>query len=286
MRKIMNELNQATIQYAEMVTEIVHSGMVVQNARTGVSVRQCADKPYVFSIWLYNYFQLLQNRQYYLHVAAAETAWQLMGTEDASFINRVAPKLWSKFTKEDGTISNAQGFRWRQYFGRDQIIIAIDRICNHPTDRQIIVSSWHPGVDGLGRPQANTHCLPLMQFQVSSKRQYLNLTVYSRSADMILGFPYDVYNYSFLLYAMAASCKLRAGYLNIVFNNYHIYWEQDHIDIANTLLSDDNMAMEQIFQYPTYTISDIISFPHKYISWVKSNMRHEHPYKPSAEIVI
>ena len=278
--------NQATLQYIDMLEEVLKFGDIVYNARTSVTVHQCADKPRVFSIWLYNFFQLLQNRQYYPYVAAAETAWQLMGTQDASFINEIAPKLWSKFTDPEGYINNAQGYRWRSKFGRDQIAAAIDRICNHPTDRQIIIASWHPGVDGLGIPRANTHCLPFMQFQVAPNNKYLNLTVYSRSCDMILGFPYDVYNYSFLLYAIARSTNLNAGYLNIIFNNYHIYAKEDHMDIAHTAVSGKHMAMEYILTYPRYTFDDIIHSPKEYVQHIKVNMSYDHPYKPKAEIVI
>ena len=281
-----NLYNQATLQYVDMLEEVLKFGSIVHNVRTGVTVHQCADKPRVFSIWLYNSFQLLQNRQYYPHIAAAETAWQLTGKQDASFINEEAPKLWSKFTDKHGYILNAQGYRWRYAFGRDQITATIDRICNNPSDRQIVIVSWHPGIDGLGNPKANTHCLPLMQFQVAPKGKYLNLTVYSRSADMILGFPYDVYNYSFLLYAIACSTGLNAGYLNIVFNNYHIYAREDHMEIAQAAISGQNMAEKYIATYPYYTFSAIIQNPKAYIQWVRDTMSYEHPYKPKAEIVI
>ena len=279
-------MNNETSLYREILMRIKYQGYLIHNERTKTKVRQYISAPYIFTSWIYKNFPLLQNRQYYPYIAAAETAWQLLGTRDATFINKWAPKIWSKFTDEYGMVSNAQGSRWRHFFGRDQIACAIERIRNDPTNRQIILSSWDPGIDGLGNIQPNTHCLPFMNLRPCTTTQHLHMTVFSRSADMVLGFPYDVYNFAFLLYMFAATTGFKPGMLSIVLNNYHVYMLEDHVDILNRVCFEKSIESDaSIDTYPKATLCDIIENPDAYVQWVKDNMFYEHAHKASAELV-
>ena len=112
------------------------------------------------------------------------------------------------------------------------------------------------------------------------------MTVISRSADMVLGFPYDLYNYTFLLHAFARSTNMFAGYLSIVLNNYHVYMLEDHIDVVTRVLAESDMTDNEISWFPKYSISDIMMHPEQYIESVKENMKASHSYKPQVELVI
>lgn len=280
-----NAMNEATALYQRILVEIMTCGNIVRNERTGVEVRECLNKPFSFTVFLPNQFPILQNRKYSPYVAAAETAWQLLGTKRTDFINKYAPKLWSKF-EIDGKIANTQGYRWRYHFGVDQITEAIRQIKRHPTDRQIILSSWDPYEDFPGSIAPNKHCLPFLNLRPDAINGMLHATVFSRSADMILGFPYDLYNYSFLLYAFSKSTYMRPGYLSIVLNNYHVYLLEDHIDVASRLISEHSLTSTEILRLPLFSIDDIIQNPDKYVNWVKTNMKVDHTYTPKLEIVV
>ena len=279
-------MNKATMLYQRVLVEIMNYGDIVLNERTGVNVRQRLEYPFTFSVFISDEFPLLQNRKYYLQVAAAETAWQLSGKQSTEFINKHAPKLWYKFEDKPGKITNAQGYRWRHYFGRDQIAAAIQSILSYPTDRQIVISSWDPARDGLGVKQPNTHCLPFISLRPEVGKNLLHMTVFSRSADMILGFPYDLYNYTFLLHALSQSTYFYPGYLSIVLNNYHVYLLEDHIDVATRVIAESDMTDNNIFRFPAFNISDIMSIPDDYINWVKENMYASHHYAPKVELVL
>ena len=278
-------MNKATMLYQRVLVEIMHCGDMIKNKRTDVKVRQRLDYPFTFSVFVRSEFPLLQNRKYYPYIAAAETAWQLSGQQKTELINKYAPKLWSKFEK-DGKISNAQGYRWRYYFGRDQIADAARAICNNPTDRQIVISSWDPGLDGMGAYFPNVHCLPFMSLRPDPINKLLHMTVISRSADMVLGFPYDLYNYTFLLHAFARSTNLWPGHLSIVLNNYHVYMLEDHIDIVTHVIAESNMTDNEIFWFPKASISDIMNAPEYYIERVKKEMKAPHLYAPKVELVV
>jgi len=283
----------ATEQYRNIMKKIFNIGQFVYNKRTKTEVLQCVETPAILSVLLYCSFPILRNRKYYLNIAAAETAWQLKGTQDLTFINKHAPKLWSQFDDNADNryvdypyILNAQGYRWRKFFGREQIRLAIKIIKEDPTNRQIIVSSWDPGHDGLVSKAKNTHCLPFFNLRPCPVTKFLHMTVFSRSADMVLGFPYDLYNYSFLLYAFASSTEYKPGYLSFILNNYHVYKIPEHMNVLKKLIDRENLYTDYLYKFPQFTIDDIIYKPEKYVQWVKKHMYYDHNYKPKLELVL
>lgn len=292
-QKEKNKMDSLNIQYRSIIDNIKIFGVRIINKRTNTAVIQYIEHPVIIYTLLNEAFPLLTNRKYYLNVAAAETAWQLMGTQDLSFINKYAPKLWSKFDDsvddkyaEYPYILNAQGFRWQHYFSRNQILEAIKCINMDKSNRQILISSWDPNYDGLLTKSRNTHCLPFFNLRPCPKTNFLHMTVFSRSADMIVGFPYDLYNYSFLLYAFAKSTNLYPGYLSLVLNNYHIYDIPSHRAIMNNIIAGKFICNPGISKFPPFSIDDIIKTPEKYIEWVQYNMKYEHEYKPKVDLVV
>ena len=280
----MKQINVQTERYRQLVAIVLHTGELVTNKRTGVDVYQHASIPQVFTINLNNGFPIFGNRKYYPYISAAETAWQFSGVQHLDLINRYAPKLWSKFADENNLIRNAQGYMWKYAFLRDQFQLLLNELKNNPTNRQLIISAWNPHTDGLGTKKPYTHCLPFMQFMVS--KSVLNLSVYSRSADMILGFPYDVYNYAFILYAVCRSAGYTPGYLSITLNNMHVYNLPDHMEVAENLIYRNNIELGAISWNPMHDIHDIIQMPHEYILSIRKHMTVPHTYRPQVELVI
>jgi thymidylate synthase len=161
------------------------------------------------------------NRRYYPHIAAAETAWQFMGTKDPKFILSKAPKLWSKFV-EDGELKTAYGWRWREAFERDQIGRAVSQLKANPTNRQLFVSAWDPRCDGLGGVQPKNIPCPL-GFAINRFDDDLHMSVYVRSSDLFVGLPYDVMAYALTLDAIAASTDCKPGSLHFSLAHAHLY---------------------------------------------------------------
>ena len=282
-RNDMSTLNAPTEQYRKLISKILHEGETLVNKRTGVKVFQHVTIPQVFTLDLGSGFPVFQNRKYSPYISAAETAWQFSGVQNLDLINKYAPKLWSKFADEDNLIRNAQGYKWRYGFLRNQIELLIEQLKYNPTNRQLIVASWDPHIDGLGSTKPYTDCLPFMQFLPSKTK--LNLSVYSRSADMILGFPYDVFNYTFILYAVCNQAGYTPGNLSIILNNMHVYDLPDHMEVAENLIYRHNIEHSILFVYPMYDVRDIMRIPHEYILWVKKHMSISHTYAPKVELV-
>lgn len=186
------------------------------------------------------------HRKLYPKTAAAEVAWFLQGDRDVSWLRRYC-HIWDKFTEEDGkTVENAYGYRWRNHFERDQIHNAVQALVTDSSDRQVYVSAWDPGNDGLGWrtrtvftdqgmkevPVRNVPCP--VGFTFSIVHRELHTTLLIRSSDVFVGLPYDVMGHAILteiLRCTISAMKERAvtlGTMTVTLAHPHLYdshWE-------------------------------------------------------------
>lgn len=207
--------------YRGLLGELLNHGVEEVNARTNTKIKMLQGAHSFKLDLLDGRLPVPGNRRYYPHIAAAEVAWQFMGTKDPAFIVGKAPKLWSKFI-EDGELKTAYGYRWRKAFGRDQLELAMAELRSNPTNRQLYVSSWDPSSDGLGGPQPKNIPCPV-GFAVSRFRDDLHMTVLVRSSDVFVGLPYDVMGYALTLDAIAASVGCRPASLHFTLAHPHLY---------------------------------------------------------------
>lgn len=207
--------------YRGLLSELLNHGVEEVNARTSTKIKMLQGAHSFKLDLLDGRLPVPGNRRYYPHIAAAEVAWQFMGTKDPAFIVGKAPKLWSKFI-EDGELKTAYGYRWRKAFGRDQLELAMAELRANPTNRQLYVSSWDPSSDGLGGPQPKNIPCPV-GFAVSRFRDDLHMTVLVRSSDVFVGLPYDVMGYALTLDAIAASVGCRPASLHFTLAHPHLY---------------------------------------------------------------
>ena len=246
-------------RYMNLVSEIVHNGMDQINARTESVVRTLIHRNINAEIKFG--IPLPGMRRVNPAIAAAELAWVLMGTEDISWLQKHT-KIWDKFAV-DGKVDGAYGQRWRNEFGRDQLAGAIDVLRREPSSRQIMVSAWHPGKDGLNaHSKALVPCPVDFTMQVLNDR--LNVAVHMRSSDVAVGLPYDTMFYALLLDALACETKLNHGKLTMNLDHAHIY--ETHLHDMQTLPHITASTME----LPGYSISRIMQNPDAYVRRVKT----------------
>lgn len=241
--------------YRSLLTTLIKHGHTEVNARTQAKILYI---PGGVSFKLHlgpGRLPVAGNRRYYPHVAAAEAAWQFMGTKDPEFILKKAPKLWSKFLEDEEVtedrgngpvtfnkkvLKTAYGYRWRQAFGRDQLWLAIEELERNPTNRQLFVQAWDPRTDGLGGSQPKNIPCPI-GFAISRGGDNLHMNVFIRSSDVFVGLPYDVMVYALTLDAIAAQIGCRPGSMHVTLAHAHLY--ETHWNAAKACtegLSDRN----------------------------------------------
>ena len=221
--------------YRDLLRTLVLEGHRETNARTGVEVRVLPGA-YSFRLDLGNdRLPVPGNRAYFPHVAAAECAWQTLGTKDPEFILRHAPKLWSKFV-EDGELKTAYGYRWCEHFGRDQIALAVAALRADPSNRQVWVQAWDPSSDGLGQPGQPKNIPCPVGFSLTRTDVRLHMSVFLRSSDVFVGLPYDVMGYGLLLDMLGAELNATPGFLHFTLAHAHLY--KPHFDAVDLCLGE------------------------------------------------
>lgn len=280
--------------YRSLLSTIWNKGITEVNSRTGVTILVLPGG-YSFKLIPSGYLPVPSNRRYSPHIAAAETAWQFMGTQDPKFILEHAPKLWTKFV-EEGKIKTAYGWRWRKAFHRDQIKLMLDELQHNPSNRQLFILAWDPFTDGLGGEQPKNVPCPV-GFSIHRINNSLHMSVFIRSSDVFVGLPYDIMSYSLTLDAIAASIDCKPGSLHITLAHAHIYEPQWRFTDACLNGPPDNdedvRRASKIWPescqptLPAWPINRILSHPKEYCDTVKtlSNRTTRNSWNPDINVV-
>jgi len=285
--RMMSMTGQMSPQYYNILFEIMEHGVTSTNKRTGVKVKTLRH-PWSFILNLSNWqLPVPGNRRFWPHIAAAEVAWQVKGTQDPNFIMQHAPKIWGKFIDEDGTLLTAYGYRWREHFGRDQLQEAIDALRKDPTNRQVYIAAWDPGFDGLDTPNQPMNIPCPVGFSVTVIGDKVHLAVHIRSSDVFVGLPYDVMGYAYMLFAFASSLEVEPGSLHVTLANAHIY--EPHfgdayasIDSKRTWIADHEPAVSP------FDFAMIEATPGNYVDRMKelANKVNKHTWNPTPEVIV
>lgn len=294
--------------YLQLVNHVYTCGHEDLNLRTNTRIKALPN----LSVALDLSSEFIPNiglRQTWPHVAAAELAWTLSGERDIAFISKYS-KMWDKFALDVYTpgagktreVQAAYGWRWREHFKRDQLEKAINTLLSDPSDRQCVVMAWDPACDGLGDRSSTSLNVPCpLGFTVNLIGGRLNMDVYLRSSDLVIGLPYDVMHYALLLDAMVASLNLAIeaastgaadgrfqpvarGSLALRLSHAHIY--EPHYDVAKYMLEGGelDLGVEDGWKFKGLSLQNIMLDPDRYVQLHR--VRHVHPYNPKLEAVL
>lgn len=175
-----------------------------------------------------------------------------------------------KFAAKWGELGPVYGVQWRKWKtndGReiDQIQQIIDTIKKNPDSRRIILSAWNVAdIDSMALPP----CHLLFQFYVSNGK--LSCQLYQRSADTLLGVPFNIASYALLTMMIAQACDLEAGEFVHTIGDAHIY--NFHFDQVKEQLSREPREL------PTMKINPEVKniFDFKYEDFTMENY-NPHP---------
>ena len=267
-------------QYIALLKRIINDGYTEFNERTKTEIKALPQRTLVFN--LINHIPVIGARKMFPHVAAAELAWTLQGTQDTEFIKKYS-KMWSNFEDTPGKVIPAYGYRWRHHFGRDQLMDAIAALKKDRSNRQIWVTAWNPGEDGLLNIGLYKNVPCPLGFMLNTIGNKLNMTVVIRSSDTVVGLPYDVMMYTFLLCAIAKSIGVPAGKIFFVLSHAHIY--ANHYDIVKRMIASyekytilkrplDEEFVPQAIPIPLHSVETILNDPNAYVNEIKAIANH------------
>jgi hypothetical protein len=154
-----------------------------------------------------------------------EALWMLAGRNDLRWPLYFNSKFGA-FSDNGLTVWGAYGYRWRKWFGDDQLKRIIKELKADPKTRRIVLSMWdgsknadlRKAFNGGKDVPCNTHAY----FQIRNNK--LDMTVCNRSNDIIWGaYGANAVHFSILQEYIAGHVGVDVGLYHQFSNNYHLY---------------------------------------------------------------
>ena len=231
-------------QYLDLMRHVRDNGL--QRAdRTGTGTLSLFG--YQMRFDLADGFPVVTTKKLHLRSIIHELLWFLKGDTNIRYLKENGVRIWDEWADENGDLGPVYGSQWRSWPAADgqkidQISNVIDMIRNTPDSRRLIVSAWNPAeVDNMALPP----CHSLFQFYVSDGK--LSCQLYQRSADILLGVPFNIASYALLTMMIAQVCDLEAGDFVHTFGDAHLYL--NHLEQVNLQLS------REPYPLPTMTLN-------------------------------
>ena len=219
-------------QYLDFVRHIRDTG-ARKDDRTGTGTLSVFG--YQMRFDLAEGFPLVTTKKLHLRSIIHELLWFLRGETNVRYLRENGVTIWDEWADANGDLGPVYGRQWRCWptaDGRqiDQLAQVVEQIKANPDSRRLLVSAWNVG-ELLS--MALLPCHLLFQFYVVNRT--LSCQMYQRSADALLGVPFNIASYALLTHMVAQQCDLSAGEFIWTGGDCHLYL--NHLPQADLQLS-------------------------------------------------
>lgn len=235
-------MNQLDKQYINLCTNVLNTGLR-KSDRTGTGTISLFGA--TIRVNLQDGFPLLTTKSVHFKSVVTELLWFLKGDTNTQYLKEQGNKIWQAWETPDGEIGPMYGKQWRKWSGYntrgefkeiDQIKELVDIIIRDPDSRRMLVSAWNVadlpnrGVTPQGNAEhgymALAPCHHSFQCYVSDGK--LSMLVNQRSADLLLGVPFNIASYAILTHMLAQVTNLQVG--ELIWNGGDIHIYSNHIN--------------------------------------------------------
>lgn len=164
-----------------------------------------------------------------MRYAIGELMWYLSGNRNLSAIQNYT-KAWDRMSDDGKTVNSNYGWCIQHKYGFDQWEYVKDLLIHDPNSRQAVLHIK----TAEDIPSKDVNCTVCLQFLIRDGK--LHATVYMRSNDIWMGFPYDVFSFTALQCKMAMELGVKIGTYTHIAGSLHLY-ERDAINGENTAKS-------------------------------------------------
>ncbi len=263
--------------YRQIVKKIMTEGVLEFNRRTGYYTKTITGVAQSFRPS--EEFPLLTLRKIPIKLFVAEIIWYLQGDKNLDFFQKFS-RIWDDFMDETGsnTVETSYGYRWRSFFGRDQIAGLINLLQKDPSSRQGVVVTWDPNSDGLDSPpKKNVPCVPIWTVNIVGGELHLHFLF--RSQDVMLGLPHDVAGFALLQMILAQKLGVKPGYLHYSGSNVHIY--ENHFTQANELSKRKNKHQPVLLNLPENSFERAVQKDESLVLEIFTQLKSQYKPQPS-----
>lgn len=150
-----------------------------------------------------------------------ESLWMLGGRNDVAFVSQYSSNI-AQFSDDGVKFNGAYGYRWRRWFGHDQLKLIVAGLRDNPDCRRQVLAMWD-GEEDIACRAKDIPCNTTAYFQRSVTGR-LDLFVCNRSNDMIWGaYGANAVHFSVLLEYVAAALGWLPGTYYQISANTHVY---------------------------------------------------------------
>ena len=229
------------LQYLDFLRHIRHCG-ARKGDRTGTGTLSVFGHQMRFDLGAG--FPLVTTKKLHVRSIIHELLWFLKGDTNIAYLHDHAVTIWDEWADESGDLGPVYGKQWRRWRaadGReiDQLSLIVDQLKADPDSRRLVVSAWN--VSELDE-MALLPCHALFQFYVAGAR--LSCQMYQRSADALLGVPFNIASYALLTHMVAQQCDLGVGDFIWTGGDCHLYL--NHLDQADLQLSRSPLPLPRL----------------------------------------
>lgn len=158
-----------------------------------------------------------------------EALWMLAGRNDTASLTKYVKRM-QDYSDDGETFHAAYGHRWRHHFGLDQLQVVVDRLLTYRNDRRTILAMWDGECDlSDSNDMKDLPCNMLIKFSETDNDLYqhkkqLNMTVFNRSNDVILGMlGANIVHMTILQEYIASKIGAEVGYYYVMSDDVHLY---------------------------------------------------------------
>lgn len=157
-----------------------------------------------------------KERNLSIKYAVGELLWYLSGSNKLEDISPYS-SAWKNLSDDGNTVNSAYGHRIFNKFGFNQWEHVTKLLQKDPLSRQAIIHIKEPN----NAPTKDLPCTICIQYLIRDNK--LHSTVYMRSNDIWLGFPYDVFTFTSLQVLMAMELGVPVGEYTHIAGSLHLY---------------------------------------------------------------
>lgn len=276
----MLQTNSHDKSYNELVEKLLKEGEIRPD-RTGTGILGMFGHFMDFDVS--ESIPLLTTKKINFANILTETIWMFVqGSTNIKYLKDNGVNIWDSWATSTGELGPIYGQQARDFQGYrvvdgeleipnvDQISRVIENIRTNPHSRRHLVVLWNPATVPEDSNDFETlvkdgySALPVchgvvIQFYVNEGNR-LSLQVYVRSNDVFLGLPYNLINYTLLLYMVANVLDMKPYKVNYMIGDVHIY--KNHIDKIKTQIKKQSykapslVINRKIKNFDDYDISD------------------------------
>jgi thymidylate synthase len=213
-------------------------------------------------------FPLVTTKKLHLKSIIHELIWFLAGSTNIAYLKQHGVSIWDEWADENGDLGPIYGYQWRNWpcpngTHIDQISQVLKQIRSNPDSRRLIVSAWNVAdIEQMKLPP----CHAMFQFYVADGK--LSCQLYQRSADILLGVPFNIASYALLTHMLAQQAELEVGDFIWTGGDCHLY--NNHLQQVEQQLAREPFTLpklvlkrkpDSLFEY-RYDDFEIVNYQH------------------------